>query len=791
MIVTIADILEKEELERKIESRFPVRVIFCDSLAEYRKLVTRLRGACDYCWNISEFCSEKYPDRYPKFRKLLQRIDENSDKHILLLSVGEYLRMATKFEIYGDTVAQFYDLWSRMESPYSKTRIFIPIFGAKEYFYRAVGTINERQQDFIWDMDCNDEKTYSITVYSNQFSKAIPHDEVACNLREWLENWTDYYDKPHVSIMTEQIDNWEKTYGKISIDIVENPYEFLINMDHQIEAISKDSSPEIYWADLMVKTSKLRSVKDAILESLNLKEFDSIAIVSQWEYLEDIEQWYVWLWYQLNNSSEYVAAIIKKLNVKELRSVPLHISNDIILYMDNHPEWVTQRKGLIKSLSVITPSKEFFKVLDSKEPECAMELLTARTIEEKAYIIKTVCRWLREEGDEETLSKVIGSVGKIYPEFAAYLKTAKSQYRDYTEYFEWYKQKKIINRPVVSPLAAKDMDFLETRSYLLANYNDKDCVSYWIDGFGLEWISLVCHVLDKNRGDTFLYTTEMGKCVIPSETSYNEQWELNTYNHIKRNRLDTISHRGMPDDKDYFLAIANQIQVISEMVKEAIEQLNDHEYVIITGDHGSSRLAALAFHREGIIVPKGAKSMDFGRFCLLKGSPEETDYLPESSVPCKFKDDNYLVMKNYDHFIQSGNAAGGNTDDDAVAGEVHGGLTPEECIVPVIILQRKNKPLKLEYKISARKIMSTGGKASMRIEFSAPVQTLEIKTNNGSCECIREDDEKVWSAKFVDLVEGGISLEIIADHKVLLPKKDMIVETRGLKTNSMGLGGLP
>lgn len=791
MIVTITDILEKEEIERKIESRFPVRVIFCDSLAEYRKLVTRLRGACDCCWNISEFCSEKWPDRYPKFRKLLQRIEENPDKHILLLAVGEYLRMATKFEVYGGAFAQFYDLWSRMEAPYSKTRIFIPIFCAKEYFYRAVGVINERQRDFIWDMGCNDEKTYSITVYSKKFYKVISHDEAACNLNEWLENWTDYYEKSHALIITEQIDNWEKTYGKISIDVVENPYEFLTNIDHQIEAISKDSSPEDFWADLFVKTSKQGSVKDAILEALNLKAFDSIAVVSQWEYLEDVEQWYVWLWYQLNNSSEYVAAIMRKLKVHELKLVPLHILNDIILYMDNHPEWITQRRCLIRSLNVIAPSKEFFKFLDSKEPECIMELLTARTIEEKAYIIKTVCRWLRKESDEGDLNKVIGSVSKVYPEFAAYLKTAQNQYMDYTEYFEWYKQKKIINRPVDYPLAAKDMDFLETRSYLLSNYNDKDCVSYWIDGLGLEWVSLVCHVLDKNRGDIFLYTTEMGKCVIPSETSYNKQWELNTYDHIKRNRLDSISHRGMTDDKDYFLAIANQVQVISEMVKEAIEQLSDHEYVIITGDHGSSRLAALAFHRDGIIVPKGAKSMDFGRFCLLKGTPEETDYLPESSVPYKFNGDNYLVMKNYDHFIQSGNATGGNTDNSAVAGEVHGGLTPEECIVPVIVLQRKNKPLKLEYKIVARKIMSTGGKASMRIEFSAPVQMLEIKTNNGSCECIQEDDEKVWSAKFVDLTEGGISLEIIADNKVISPKKDMIVETRGLKINSMGLGGLP
>jgi hypothetical protein len=45
-------------------------------------------------------------------------------------------------------------------------------------------------------------------------------------------------------------------------------------------------------------------------------------------------------------------------------------------------------------------------------------------------------------------------------------------------------------------------------------------------------------------------------------------------------------------------------------------------------------------------------------------------------------------MKTYEHFKQSGNAAGGNTDDNAVAGEVHGGMRPEECLVPVVIVKR-------------------------------------------------------------------------------------------------------
>ena len=788
--MTIADILQQEEIERKIESRFPVRIIFCESLAEYRKLVHRLRGACDCCWNLSEFCSDKYPDRYPKFRKLFQAIEDNQDKHILLLSVGEYLRMATKFEVYGDSSAQFYDLWSRMESVYSKTRIFIPIFAAKEYFNRAVGAIDERQKDFIWELDENDEKIYSLTVYSDKFSKAIYKDDIAKNLTEWLEDWPEFYQKTNARLLTGQIQNWEKTFGKITIDIVENPYEFLCNYDHKVSNVKQESSPEDFWADLMIRAAESGSIKDAILEALNLKEFDSIALVSQWDYLTNIEQWYVWLWYQMNSSDEYVAAIIKKLNVTELSTVPAHISNDIIYYLDSHPEWITQRHGLIKSLNVITPSTEFFKILDTKDPQLAIDLLTARTIEEKAYIIKTICRWLREKDDETVSDKISKAVEKIYPEISAYLRTKKNQYESYADYFEWYKRKKLINRNVNQPIKAQDTDFLETRSYLLAKYNNTDCLSYWIDGLGLEWMSLLCYLLDKNQKDLYTYSTEMAKCVIPSETVFNEQWDLNTYESIKRNRLDSISHKGMPDDNDYFLAIANQIQVISEMIVEAVQQLKDHEYVIITGDHGSSRLAALAFHREGTIVPKGAKSMDLGRFCLLKGTADETDYIPESSAACTFNNESYLVMKNYDHFIQPGNAAGGNTDDNAVAGEVHGGLTPEECIVPVIVLHRKNKPVQLSYKISAKKIMSTGGRGSIRVEFNSYVQSLQIKTDNGVCDCLQEEDD-VWSARFSDLIEGEAVLEIIADNKMLTPKKVLPVESRGLKKNDMGLGGLP
>ena len=57
------------------------------------------------------------------------------------------------------------------------------------------------------------------------------------------------------------------------------------------------------------------------------------------------------------------------------------------------------------------------------------------------------------------------------------------------------------------------------------------------------------------------------------------------------------------------------------------------------------------------------------------------------------------------------------------------------------------------------------------------------------CECIQNNVEE-WTAHFSNLHEGEAELEIIADNKMIKPKKIMQVGSRGIQTNSMGLGGL-
>ena len=233
----------------------------------------------------------------------------------------------------------------------------------------------------------------------------------------------------------------------------------------------------------------------------------------------------------------------------------------------------------------------------------------------------------------------------------------------------------------------------------------------------------------------------------------------------------------MPDDKDYFSCISNQIRIIEELMYEATSYLDDHENVIITGDHGSSRLAALAFHEKPYtFLPDGATAMAFGRFCKL-GSSELPEGILENMEPCTFDKDTYIVMKDYNHFKQTGNAAGGNNDENAIAGELHGGLTPEESIVPLIVLHRKNKPVQIKIESIGKSIKTKGGKGEITVTFSRDVHSLDVETSSGECVEIRTEDPKIWTLYFESITGGELSLQFTVNGRLLSEKKTIKVRT--------------
>ena len=222
--MTIAEIEEKLRQERSFGSRFPARLIFTESLEAYFSLERQLRGICDITLNIADFCRAQ--DTVPQFDQIKAKLNEYEGKQVLLLSVGEYLRLCIKREL-NPNCRQFPSFWETQQSEASKTRIIMPMFSCRDIFDRIIGAVDERQQDYIWSLDTPPTiESYTISVYSPMFNGVINPD--ADNLSGWLHNWQAILQKDNLcSIVTIQERNVEPSYGIVNIKPINSSFLYL------------------------------------------------------------------------------------------------------------------------------------------------------------------------------------------------------------------------------------------------------------------------------------------------------------------------------------------------------------------------------------------------------------------------------------------------------------------------------------------------------------------------------------------------------------------------------------
>ena len=185
-----------------------------------------------------------------------------------------------------------------------------------------------------------------------------------------------------------------------------------------------------------------------------------------------------------------------------------------------------------------------------------------------------------------------------------------------------------------------------SRYSILNQYQGKDCIAFWVDGMGAEWLPLLLKLLNDNCTNATI-DHKIATAVLPTETEYNDQW--NDFDYPYENGILITLHKGNPDDKDYYSCIASQLMIIEKVADHAKSLLDEYNYVIITADHGSSRIAALAFSIAGIPAPKKANVRSFGRFCELYETPQITDILPCTQIATN-NNTKFLVMTTHEHY---------------------------------------------------------------------------------------------------------------------------------------------
>ena len=767
----VVSIMTKEKQEG-ITSRFPCRAIMVKNVQKYSELLSKLNRIPDIS-TVPSGDLFSSADVMPRYENLTD--SKYWDNWTVLPGVSEYLRLFSKSEADSQRFAK---LWSNQVPATSRGRIIIPLWGCEAQWHDKALHLCEdiRQENYYYDCidDNEDEQQMSLLVLSGEFEQyifqlATQNGQMSIGLQEWYDYWAEPLRiRDNQILLTKRYGAIQPTSGNISIRVVRDSFSFVRESLKGAHVLTEENCPKEAQTMLFDFALQGGTLDDAILAALNVAAFAGNDIMSKWSTMDLGEKQLAVLWLKQHPDETYLCHCV--LHADQIEQIPIHVLHDIFTLYSSHPNWIEESQKLISAMG-LRKDDEYFEALDTVPVyEDRLDFLSGHDKKERIYLLRLIGKWMRQDSKQVHASK---KLQRVYPELSAYLDSSDYD-SSLDRYFSLYKSFKLENTlPDDDALyfAGIDPSSYDYRYAILSSELNDDCVVLWIDALGAEWLPLLRWTLGKSKVGT-VKSTAVVQAMLPTETCFNDQWAQMSVPHEKLDRLDKLAHKGVVDDPDYYSCVEDQLDFVSGIREKADALLKNYHRVIITGDHGTSRLAARLFHkRNGAQAPKGAIVYSHGRYCQI---PENTTVLQPNIVYAKDKAGlQYAVFSSYDHFIQSGFAAGAE-DDNAIYGEVHGGATPEEALVPLVVFDSiHDLPLTATWKTNTVKISSKKVKAIL--EFSKPVSNVQAKIGAIEGVCTPAENMRIWTILFqgVPAKEHFVS---VAANGTLVPVEPLIVK---------------
>ena len=368
---------------------------------------------------------------------------------------------------------------------------------------------------------------------------------------------------------------------------------------------------------------------------------------------------------------------------------------------------------------------------------------------------------------------IIKAVEDIYPEFAAYITNTKpSHFRIENtwcvDYIEEYKKAKLLDRyteEITHYIAEKNesaktfykwyYEFENSHSLLAevsSNAIYKPDKVYWIDGLGVEFLSYILYLIGTEQSNMKVIRSQISRSDVPSSTFHNK-FEGDSI--VKFGALDELGHDSHL--YKYLYTLKDELNVLKEIVHEIIGNSKKQSCTIaIVSDHGLSCLSRKA----------PSKKYD-GKF------EHEGRYIKTNQEA--LSDPDYLVHKNETDGEYYKVAFTHSSLSKAPTHQVHGGCTPEEVLVPFILLSNKNIPgnIKYEIKLSPDDVMLSNPAVSLTVipEPSGVMLTCEGNTYN------MDRVGTQWTTLLQNITEGTHSIDIKPDDA---PSHQFTIKVVGL-----------
>lgn len=262
---------------------------------------------------------------------------------------------------------------------------------------------------------------------------------------------------------------------------------------------------------------------------------------------------------------------------------------------------------------------------------------------------------------------------------------------------------------------------------------------YWVDGLGAEFIPYILYLLDQSNSGYDAVLTQVARTNIPSNTHLNS-FEVDNKKIFKKEALDELAHDG---HYQKYLTLIKELKTVRQIIEDI---LNDNKVgkhtIAIVSDHG---LSAMSRNCESLKL--NSKTKHEGRYVLL-----DSDSGLEHDV-------NFVVHTNEHDGKKYKVALCHASLGKKPTHEVHGGATPEEVLVPFIVITNDDlaKPLTFAVKPKETSIPVSDKKVSFTI-MPAP-QSATVIFNGQEIPLTKNGLQ--WEAMLSSATEGKHQLTVM------------------------------
>lgn len=732
--------LDGEGVGSATRDRYPARFVLFDTFDDSKAFVQRMINE----FHFPVYNADNWMDSDPSFADVLlsrselvggiRRCAREDEKSFIVTPFSELARFYdnTHYKEFDSTLTTIKDIESLR--PGSHQRIYIPVIGLEE----KMMTFHKCPNIVIWQLTRggraeaeakpgeqkeNDSeqvekaKNYRLTL-TNGSSYGVKNlasrFQVVNSVMEWLQFWKSHNDSadPDEQLLCTSPSIFANSGNArpdnaFSYTICRNVKEFLSDGLHfGTSDIPFDDDSLEYWDRLAadIDISSQSSFAQYAERLLDVKPtMDDDGFLKVWfnsARLDDVafRRWVLCQYYELH-SDRYLATALKSVSAyddnclcRTIAFMPFPTEGDNVR---------TRCLNLLKENGASLGDDDARHLVEricdfaAKHGErAALAHVSRLTWHEQFLVLQWVAKGL--VGPDEA--------GAVFPDLVAYLgRTGISDELD--KYAEWvpdyidaYKRarllaassfgqeidgerKKRITEGVEAVIAERNAsavsfskwyESFSAVSNVLFGHDEIDSF-FWIDGLGIDWIPFVANVI-KGRESNGFYLNEVhiAKAQLPSVTSVNKVELQRLSATIVDNKVGDLDHMAHEHKATERPKLMEEIVAVRHAVEKALDK-HAGKKIAIVSDHG---LTYLSQFYPGL----GLHNFDddhHGRTARSANGPaprndEVYKVLPDGVTVCALRHSS-LFSK-----VPKGEGA-------------HGGLTPEECLVPIFIISPSKK----------------------------------------------------------------------------------------------------